>query len=191
MRILTLAFAAALALSFVTVTAEPASALGGPALCVLDVYNNQAGQPSSGCDGVVCEGFSNDDWETCVGDCTSCVAPAPASTQQAAICVVGDVYNTGSLPCAGLVCYGQTQYYWQNCIGSPPCMPPRCESSLTATTSHEQVAICSIGNAYNTGGTPCEGVVCTGWNQYGWQTCYPELGPCWPVCPPPPPRLLA
>ena len=109
---------------------------------------------------------------------------------QAAVCVVGDVYNTGSLPCAGLVCYGQSQYAWQTCVGSTPCLPPDCHFSPPAAAS-EQVAICVIGDAYNTGGSRCEGVVCLGWNQWGWQTCYPELGPCWPTCPPPPPRQLA
>lgn len=76
MRILTLAFAAAFALSFLTVTAEPAEAAG---LCAdesghnsnPDLYNNMGG-PNSDCDGVFCYGYSgNGNWNTCVLDCTT------------------------------------------------------------------------------------------------------------------------
>ena len=108
------------------------TAIGPPALCVGTVYNNQAGQPSSGCDGVVCHGFSNGDWHTCVADCTTC---------------------------------------------------------LSASADSGQVALCTIGDVYNTGGSPCRGAVCVGWTQGGWVDCYPDFGPCWPTCPPPPPRF--
>ncbi len=116
-------------------------------------------------------------------------APAPAALDQAAICVVGDVYNTGSLPCAGLVCYGQTQYAWQNCVGSRPCLPPRCHIPPPGSASADgQVAICVAGDAYNTGGGPCEGAVCLGWTMGHWVDCYPRFPPCL-ACPPPPPAI--
>lgn len=111
-------------------------------------------------------------------------APAPAAIDQAAICVAGDVYNTGSLPCAGLACYGQTQYAWQTCVGKPVCLPPRCHIPPPATES--QVATCIYGDAHNTGGSRCEGVVCVGWTMGHWVDCYARIPPCL-ACPPPPP----
>lgn len=60
-------------------------------------------------------------------------AAAQESDQQAAICVVGDVYNTGSRPCAGLVCYGQSQYAWQNCVTfNPPCTVVHCKLAASS-----------------------------------------------------------
>jgi hypothetical protein len=57
--------------------------------------------------------------------------------------------------------------------------------SLTAPPA-DAVSICTVGDVYNTGGSHCEGLVCTGWNgQTGWQTCYPDFGPCPEYCPPP------
>lgn len=115
------------------------------------------------------------------------VATAPTAAtadDQAAICVAGDVYNTGSLPCAGLACYGQTQYAWQTCIGKPICLPPRCHIPPPATD--DQVATCVYGDAHNTGGSRCEGVVCVGWTMGHWVDCYVRLPPCF-ACPPPPP----
>lgn len=176
---------------------------GPPALCVAGVYNNQHG-PSSGCDGIACLGYSNEDWERCVLDCTTCIVAggvaidlavlfpeAPDLDARAAICLAGDVYNTGSLPCAGLACYGQTQYGWQHCVGNPVCLPPRCHipppmETLESNTD-QQVALCVYGDAYNTGGRPCQGVVCVGYTMGQWVNCYPRLPPCW-ACPPPPAR---
>lgn len=108
--------------------------------------------------------------------------PAPVATDQAAICVYGDVYNTGSLPCRGIVCNGQTQYAWQNCVSppNPPCTIVRCDEA-----DQEQVAICVYGDAYNTGGRPCQGAVCIGYTMGRWVDCYPRFPPCW-ACPPPP-----
>lgn len=112
---------------------------------------------------------------------------AAAIADQAAICVVGDVYNTGSLPCAGLVCYGQSQYAWQTCVGNPICLPPRCHiPPPEAGAQQNQVALCVYGDAYNTGGSRCEGAVCVGWTMGDWVDCYPRFPPCW-ACPPPPP----
>lgn len=55
--------------------------------------------------------------------------------------------------------------------------------TLTAEPT-EAMAVCVIGDAYNTApNDSCDGVVCTGYNQSGWQTCYVEIGPC--TCPPP------
>jgi len=135
MRILTLSLAAAVALSFLTVNAEPAQAVG---LCAYDdIYNNMGG-PGSECQGVVCMGYnSQTGWQTCVppGPCgVSCLATGTTAS-----------------------------------------------SSDLGTDASQQMAICVIGDLYNTGGSPCEGAVCTGWNQWGWQKCYPDFG-CWPEC---------
>lgn len=183
MRFLTLAIAALTLLALPTAAdARAAPTDAGVALCVLAVYNNQVG-PSSGCDGVACTGYSNEDWQTCVGDCTTCVTAADG---QAAICVYGDVYNTGSIPCPGVVCYGQTQYAWQTCVGRV-CLPPRCHIPPPgAASTQAQVAICVYGDAYNTGGSRCEGAVCLGWTMGHWVDCYPRFPPCL-ACPPPPP----
>jgi hypothetical protein len=45
---------------------------------------------------------------------------------------------------------------------------------------------CVAGNAWNTGGSSCEGLVCTGWSGdgSGWQKCYGSP-PCDVGCPPP------
>lgn len=54
---------------------------------------------------------------------------------------------------------------------------------LTAEPA-EAMAVCVVGDVYNTAPhDSCDGVVCTGHNQSGWQTCYVEIGPC--TCPPP------
>ncbi|MEK6975548.1 MAG: hypothetical protein AABY18_04305 [Candidatus Thermoplasmatota archaeon] len=128
MRILTLALAALLLLSIAPSADAKPTVDNGVALCVADVYNNQQG-PSSGCDGVACTGYSNEDWETCVGDCTTCV---------------------------------------------------------NGRATDANVALCVYGDAYNTGGSRCAGVVCVGWTMGHWVDCYPRLPPCW-ACPPPPP----
>ena len=194
MRLLTLALAATLALAIVpsVQAAEPvAAAPTGVALCVLGVYNNQQGQPSSGCDGIVCQGFSDGDWHTCVLDCTTCTAGPLDADGQAAVCVYGDVYNTGSIRCPAVVCYGQTQYAWQTCVGRV-CLPPQCHipppaTTATAAAPDANVAICVYGDAYNTGGSRCEGAVCLGWTMGRWVDCYPRIPPCSITCPPPPP----
>lgn len=49
----------------------------------------------------------------------------------------------------------------------------------------EQVALCVYGDAYNTGGRPCQGAVCIGYTMGHWVDCYPRFPPCW-ACPPPP-----
>jgi hypothetical protein len=55
--------------------------------------------------------------------------------------------------------------------------------SLTAEPA-DAMAVCVYDDVYNTAPwDSCDAVVCTGWNQDGWQTCYPEIGPC--TCPPP------
>lgn len=190
MRFLTLALVAVLALAAVPSVqgmaplAPPAPA--GIALCVMGAYNNQQG-PSSGCDGVVCQGFSNEDWERCVGDCTTCEVRLVGVDGNAAICVYGDVYNTGSMPCPAVACYGQTQSGWQTCVGRV-CLPPRCHIPPPSQVDGEagQVAICVYGDAYNTGGSRCEGAVCVGWTMGHWVDCYPRFPPCL-ACPPPPP----
>ena len=191
MRLLRLALCALLALAIVPAAqaAQPEAAPPGVALCVLDLYNNQSG-PSSGCDGVACVGYSDEQWERCVIDCTTCAAEASAG-EQAAVCVYGDVYNTGSIRCPAVVCYGQTQYAWQTCVGRV-CLPPRChipppEGLGQTAASDAQVAICVYGDAYNTGGSRCEGAVCLGWTMGRWVDCYPRIPPCSITCPPPPP----
>ena len=173
-------------------TPKPAAAAATDAfgLCVGNVYNNQQG-PSSGCDGVVCVGYANGDWQRCVLDCTTC-EPVAAADGQAAVCVYGDAYNTGSIPCPALACYGQTQYAWQTCVGRV-CLPPRCHipppGALddSAALAADQVALCVYGDAYNTGGSRCAGAVCVGWTMGHWVDCYPRIPPCW-ACPPPPGR---
>lgn len=126
MRALTLALAALLLLSIAPSADAKPTASGGVALCVGNAYNNQQG-PSSGCDGVACTGYSNEDWETCVGDCTTCgdadsgIALAHAD-EQVALCVYGDAYNTGGSRCAGAVCVGWTMGHWVDCYPRiPPC----------------------------------------------------------------------
>lgn len=48
-------------------------------------------------------------------------APA-ATTDQVALCVYGDAYNTGGSRCAGAVCVGWTMGHWVNCYPRfPPC----------------------------------------------------------------------
>ena len=55
--------------------------------------------------------------------------------------------------------------------------------TLTAEPA-DAMAVCVIGDVYNTAhNDSCDGVVCTGHDQWGWQTCYVEIGPC--TCPPP------
>jgi hypothetical protein len=151
MRFLPLAFAAAFALSFLTVTATPADAIGVP--------------------------------------------QTEESTELVALCVYGDAYNTHpqKLPCRGPVCTGYDHRGWTTCYPEKFCETARCETyydevcavvgctAQSGLAADQQMAICVIGDAYNTGHSRCEGVVCTGWNQYGWQTCYPDFG-CWPEC---------
>jgi hypothetical protein len=185
MRILPLAFAAVFALSFVTVQAEPAQAVG---LCTYNDTTNNMGGPGSECEGVFCMGYSNGDWQTCVPphpcDVYSCPPPpidpivTESSMQAAAICVVADVYNTGSLPCDGLVCYGQTQSAWQTCVGESPCIPPRCHippPQLAGSTASAGTSLCTAGDLYNNqAGQPssgCDGVVCTGYANGDWDRC--------------------
>jgi hypothetical protein len=97
MRILTLAFAAAFALSFLTVQAEPAKAVG---LCAYDdVYNNMGG-PGSECEGALCLGYnSQTGWQSCVPD---------------DLC---DVYNCWP-PC-GTGCLGVTEARSTAALGLP------------------------------------------------------------------------
>jgi hypothetical protein len=85
MRLLTLAFAGLVALSFASLTARPAEAVG---ICVdargghngsPDLYNNMGPQPTADCDGVACYGYSgNGLWQTCVPPtiyCTESLVP--------------------------------------------------------------------------------------------------------------------
>lgn len=67
---------------------------------------------------------------------------------------------------------------------------PAATATASATESDEQVAICVYGDAYNTGGRPCQGAVCIGYTMGNWVNCYPRLPPCW-SCPPPPAARLA
>lgn len=180
--------------TFVTSTTPVTALAGAVGICAYrDLYNNMGG-PGSECDGVLCLGYANGDWDRCVLDCTVDQCPrlppppqqglASTSSSQAAVCLAGDAYNTGSLPCAGLACYGRSQYAWQTCIGKPVCVPPRCHippPTTTAQADGAQVALCVYGDAYNTGGRPCQGAVCVGYTMGRWVDCYPRL-PCW-TCP--------
>jgi hypothetical protein len=132
MRILTLAFAAAIALSFVTVTAEPAQAVG---LCAdesgrnynPDLYNNMGG-PGSDCDGMFCYGYSgNGNWNTCVPPTIYCstFAPCPppmttaSSSSATTVCTAGDLYNNAQGPssgCDGYLCTGYANGDWNTCV---------------------------------------------------------------------------
>jgi hypothetical protein len=133
MRILTLALAAAFALSFLTVQAEPTKAVG---LCAYDdVYNNMGG-PGSECEGAFCMGYnSQTGWQTCVPDdpcdvyncwppCgTGCLGLAEASATAAvappAVCTIGDHVNTAEGPssgCDGAVCAGFSNGDWDRCV---------------------------------------------------------------------------
>jgi hypothetical protein len=78
MRLLAAALVALAALSFVSLTAPPASAAG---VCVdesghngnPDLYNNMH-DPSADCDGAVCYGYSgNGQWQTCVPPTIYCM----------------------------------------------------------------------------------------------------------------------
>ncbi|MGB0652381.1 MAG: hypothetical protein ACPGQL_04195 [Thermoplasmatota archaeon] len=53
-------------------------------------------------------------------------------------------------------------------------------SLVAIATPTSAVAYCVIGNAVNTGGESCAGVVCIGYSSSygGWQDCYPELRGC-------------
>ena len=132
MRILTLAFAAAIALSFVTLTAEPAQAVG---LCVdesgrnqnPDLYNNMGPQPTADCDGVLCYGYSgNGNWNTCVPPTVVCtVGPCPPPPMAASSEVgpptacVGTLYNNAQGPssgCDGIACTGYSDGDWKTCV---------------------------------------------------------------------------
>ena len=145
MRPLTLALPALLALSFVTLAAEPAQAVG---ICVdesgrnynPDLYNNMGPQPTADCDGIACYGYSgNGQWQTCVPPtiyCTTdlvpcgppihgldpceldlCVVTSSAGT---GLCIVGDLYNNmagqPSSMCDGLVCVGFSNGDWDRCV---------------------------------------------------------------------------
>ena len=84
MRFLAAALVGLAALSFVSLTAEPAQAVG---ICAdesghnnnADLYNNMGPQPTADCDGVVCYGYSgNGNWNTCVPPtiyCTEGIVP--------------------------------------------------------------------------------------------------------------------
>ncbi|MEA3136821.1 MAG: hypothetical protein QOJ26_1350 [Thermoplasmata archaeon] len=134
MRILTLAFAAAIALSFLTITAEPAKAVG---LCAdesghngnPDLYNNMGPQPQADCDGIFCYGYSgNGNWNTCIPPPIYCSqyapCPPPQTTQSSsgapALCTYGDTYNNQagqpSSDCDGALCTGFSQGQWNTCV---------------------------------------------------------------------------
>jgi hypothetical protein len=129
MRILTLALAAASVLSFLTVQAEPAEAVG---LCAYnDVYNNMGG-PGSECEGVFCMGYSGGDWRTCVPphpcEVYSCPPPpidpivtsTASSSAGTGLCLAGDLYNNQagqpSSGCDGAVCTGYSNGDWGTCV---------------------------------------------------------------------------
>ena len=77
MRILAAALVALASLTFVSLTAEPAAAVG---ICAdesghngnPDLYNNMR-DPYSDCDGIVCYGYSgNGYWQTCIPPPVQC-----------------------------------------------------------------------------------------------------------------------
>lgn len=73
MRTLAFVLTAFTALSFVSLTAEPADAM---ALCVIgDVYNTGF---HDSCDGVVCTGWNQQEgWQTCYVEIGPCTCPPP------------------------------------------------------------------------------------------------------------------
>lgn len=124
MRILTLAFAAAFALSFLTIHAEPAQAVG---LCTYDDTTNNMGGPGSECEGAFCMGYnSQTGWQTCVpdGPCDvfECWPPVTSTSSSAstALCTTGDLYNNQagqpSSNCDGVVCTGFSNGDWDRCV---------------------------------------------------------------------------
>jgi hypothetical protein len=148
MRPLTLAVPGLLALSLLTVVAEPAQAVG---LCAdesghngnRDLYNNMGPHPEADCEGVFCMGYSGGSWGTCVPLDVQCAEALPQV-----------------LPC------------------NPPVHVAPCEVNgvaLCQTTASAALALCLYGNLYNNqAGQPsssCDGVVCTGFAHGDWQRC--------------------
>ena len=187
MRILTLAFAAAFALSFLTITAEPAKAVG---LCAdesghnsnPDLYNNMGG-PNSDCDGVFCYGYSgNGNWNTCVPPTIYCstIAPCPpppivtASAVGPPTLCVGTVYNNAQGPssgCDGPACTGYSNGDWKTCVLD--CTTDGCPQPTT-TLAASALTVCAAGNLYNNAQGPssgCDGYLCTGYSNGEWGTC--------------------
>jgi hypothetical protein len=144
MRPLAVALAALASLSFVSLTAEPAQAVG---LCVdesghngdPDLYNNMGPQPTADCDGIACYGYGgNGYWQTCVPPtvyCTESVLPCRppvaiepcelnlcqvTSASSVALCAYGDLYNNQagqpSSGCDGAVCAGFSNGEWDRCV---------------------------------------------------------------------------
>lgn len=145
MRPLTLALPGLLALSLLTVVAEPAQAVG---ICAAesghngdpDLYNNMGPQPMADCDGVVCVGYSGGAWSTCVPPTLYCTTSAVPCSPPIVLepCRVGDV-------------------------------------SLCQVTASSSIALCLAGDVYNNQagqpGSGCDGVACTGFSDGQWDRC--------------------
>lgn len=129
MRFLTLALVGLASLSFVSLTAEPAQAVG---ICAdesgnnnnADLYNNMGWRSATDCDGIVCYGYGQYGWDTCVPPTIYCVTspcPPTMATSAAAItaCTYGDLYNNAQGPssgCDGVVCTGYSGGDWDRCV---------------------------------------------------------------------------
>ena len=127
MRFLAYALVAVAALSFVSLTAEPAQAVG---ICAdesgnnnnADLYNNMGWRSSTDCDGIVCYGYGQYGWDTCVPPTIYCVTdpcPVMASSAALTLCTTGDLYNNAVGPssgCDGAVCTDYSNGDWGTCV---------------------------------------------------------------------------
>ena len=131
MRLLAAAVVALAGLSFVSLTAEPAQAVG---ICAdesgnnrnSDLYNNMGWSDRTDCDGIVCYGYGQYGWTTCVPPtvhCTFVCPPPPIVTASAAVGLptlcVGTLYNNAQGPssgCDGPACTGYSNGDWKTCV---------------------------------------------------------------------------
>lgn len=145
MRLLASALVAAASLSFVSLVAEPAQAVG---ICAdesgdngnPDLYNNMGWNDWSDCDGMVCYAYTGGSWQTCVPPtiyCATSIVPCqppiaiepceldlcvvyPASSAALALCAYGDLYNNQagqpSSGCDGALCTGFSDGDWKTCV---------------------------------------------------------------------------
>lgn len=82
MRLLAAALVALASLSFVSLTAEPAQAVG---ICAdtsgnngdPDLYNNMGWHDWNDCEGVVCYAYTGGSWQTCVPPTIYCTTAVP------------------------------------------------------------------------------------------------------------------